>query len=115
MNSAYLNGPQFWKARKLLIEAGFHPELEVSFGPYRVDLLLRGLPTHILQSFEKSKRRVRLFGRLVGTIPRGHLLAIEIDGPHHEGNRDTQRDAYLREHHKVYVVRFNASEIEAFA
>lgn len=65
------------------------------------------------QSFEKSKRRVRLFGRLVGPIPRGHALAIEIDGPHHEGNRDSERDAYLLKHHNVYVVRFDVSEIDA--
>ena len=71
------------------------------------------VPTRKWRSFEKSKRRVRLFGRLVGPIPRGHALAIEIDGPHHEGNRDSERDAYLREHHNVYVVRFDASEIEA--
>jgi hypothetical protein len=113
LNSANLNGPQFWKARKLLIEAGFHPQIEVEFGPYRVDLLLRGIPARKWQSFEKSKRRVRLFGRLVGPIPHGHALAIEIDGPHHEGNRDSERDAYLREHYKVYVVRFDASEIQA--
>ena len=113
-NSAHLNGPQFWTARRLLLEAGFHPEIEVCFGRYRVDLLLRGLPAHMRQSFEKSKRRVRLFGRIIGPIPRGHVLAIEIDGPQHEGNRDGRRDAYLREQHHVYVVRFDASEIEAF-
>ena len=113
MESAYLNGPQFWKARKLLMEAGCHPELEVSFGPYRVDILLRGLPNRLWQSFRKSKRRVRLFGRIIGPIPPGHALAIEIDGPQHEGNRDRRRDAYLRKHHRIYVVRFDASEIEA--
>jgi hypothetical protein len=41
------------------------------------------------------------------------VLAIEIDGPHDEGDRDTQRDADLREHHQVCVVHFDASEIEA--
>jgi hypothetical protein len=112
-DSASLNGPQFWEARKLLLEAGFHPQIEVKFGPYRVDLLLRGIPGRKWQSFENSKRRVRLFGRLVGPIPRGHALAIEIDGPHHEGNRDSERDAYLLEKHKVYVVRFDASEIQS--
>lgn len=112
---AGLNGPQFWKARRLLIEAGLHPKMEVCFGPYRVDLLLEGLPANKWKSFEKSKRRVRLFGRIIGPIPPQHLLAIEIDGPHHEGNRDAKRDAYLREHHRVYIVRFDASEIEALA
>jgi len=110
---AHLNGPQFWKARKILMEAGLHPEMEVRFGPYRVDLLLKGVPARMWQSFDKSKRRVRLFGRMVGPIPRGHVLAIEIDGPHHEGNGDSRRDAYLLERHKVYVVRFDTSEIQA--
>lgn len=112
-NSAYLNGRQFWIARRLLIQAGLHPQLEVRFGPYRVDILLSGLPRWMWKSFEQSQRRVRLFGRLVGPIPRGHLLAIEIDGPHHEGNSDSQRDAYLLKHHKVYVVRFDTWEIDA--
>ena len=109
------NGPQFWKARKLLLEAGFHPEIEVSFGRYRVDLLLRGLPRRLKRSYERSKGKLRLFGRRIGPIPHGHFLAIEIDGPHHEGNRDAQRDQYLLKHHKVYVVRFDASEIEALS
>jgi hypothetical protein len=113
LDAAYLNGPQFWKARRLLIEAGFHPEIEVRFGQYRVDLLLRGLPAQMWQSFEKSERRARLFGRIIGPIPRGHVLAIEIDGPNHDGDSDAKRDAYLREQHRVYVVRFEASEIEA--
>jgi hypothetical protein len=112
--SACKNGPQFWKARKLLREAGFRPEFEVSFGPYRVDLLIRGLPASKWRAFLRSKRRVRLFGRIIGPIPPGHALAIEIDGPKHEGDFDSQRDAYLLEHHKVYVVRFDTSEIDAF-
>jgi hypothetical protein len=62
----YANGPQFWKARRLLIEAGLHPKMEVWFGRYRVDLLLRGLPVGKWKSFETSKRRVRLFGRIIG-------------------------------------------------
>lgn len=106
------NGPQFWKARRLLIEAGFHPEMEVWFGRYRVDLLVKGLPRRLKRSYEKSKGKLRLFGRRVGPIPRGHFLAIEIDGSHHEGGRDARRDEYLLKHHKVYVVRFDASEIE---
>jgi hypothetical protein len=40
MDSANLNGRQFWIARKLLIQAGLHPQLEVPFGPYRGDILL---------------------------------------------------------------------------
>lgn len=108
-----MNGPQFWKARKLLIEAGLHPKIEVWFGRYREDLLLRGLPAGKWHSFKKSKRRMRLFGRIIGPIPRDHALAIEIDGPHHDGDRDGRRDADLREHHQVYIVHFDASEIEA--
>lgn len=101
------------KARKLLREAGFHPEMDVSFGRYRVDLVIRGLPARMQESFIKSGRRVPLFNREIGPIPPGHVLAIEIDGPHYEGDRDVQRDAYLRAHHRVYVVLFDASEIEA--
>jgi hypothetical protein len=44
LTPANLNGPQFWKARKLLTEARFHPQIEVKFGPYHVDLLLRTYP-----------------------------------------------------------------------
>jgi hypothetical protein len=91
------NGPQFWTGRKLLLEAGFHPKIEVSFGRYRVDLLLRGLPRRLKRSHERSKGKLRLFGRRIGRIPHGHFLAIEIDGPHHDGNRDAQRDEYFAE------------------
>jgi len=87
--------------------------MEVWFGRCRVDLLVKGLPARMKQSYEKSKGRLRLFGRKIGPVPRGHVLAIEIDGPDNDGNRDARRDAYLREHHQVYVVRFDASEIEA--
>jgi very-short-patch-repair endonuclease len=64
------------------------------------------------RSFIKSGRRVALFDKEVGPIPRGHVLAIEIDGPHEE-DRDARRDGYLLKNHKVYVVRFDASEIQA--
>lgn len=107
------NGPQFCKTRRILLDAGFHPEMEVRFGPYRVDLLLRGLPRRLKQAHEKSRGKLRLFGRRIGPIPPGHLLAIEIDGPHHEGKRGSRRDAYLLRYHRVYVVRFDAAEIEA--
>jgi hypothetical protein len=87
--------------------------MEVWFGRYRVDLLLRGLPRRLKQQYERSGGKLRLFGRRIGPIPREYVLAIEIDGSHHEGNRDTRRDEYLMMHHKVYVVRFDTSEIDA--
>jgi hypothetical protein len=108
-----MNGPQFWKARRILIEAGFHPEIEVCFGPYRVDLLIRGLRRRLKRAYDRSRGKLRLFNRRIGPVPAGHFLAIEIDGPHHEGNRDAWRDEYLLRRHKVFVVRFDASEIEA--
>lgn len=84
--------------------------MEVWFGRHRVDLLLRGLPAGKWHSFKKSNRRVRLVGWIIGPIPPGHALAIEIDGPHHDGDRDARRDADLREHHQVYVVHCHSTK-----
>jgi very-short-patch-repair endonuclease len=111
-SGTFFNGSQLFKARRLLREAGFHPELEVWFGRYRVDLLIRGLPARMQPSFIKSGRRLQLFGRMIGPIPHGHVLAIGMDGSNHECNRDDEQEDYLCDHHRLYVVRVDASEID---
>jgi toxin HigB-1 len=58
-----LNGRQFWKARQMLVEAGFHPEMEVWFGPYRVDLF-----NGVIVSYRDKRTRDLASGKRVKTF-----------------------------------------------
>lgn len=91
-NYAYRGAPVY---AKVALERGLHSSKhfpvqiipQVKFGPYRVDFLID-----------------------IG--PRG-MIAVECDGAefHRDKERDDARDAHLREHFNIAVIRLTGKEI----